>query len=361
MEQKKVLQKIPTNIITGFLGVGKTTTILTILQHKPAHERWLVIVNEFGEVSIDHIAFEGSSTEQQNLAIKYVAGGCICCTANLPLQTTLTQSIRQVKPHRILIEPTGIAHPEAIIDVLQSEFLSKVIDLRATLCLINPQQLVQDKYFDDDVYQDQITLADVLIANKIDLAGKVLTEKFVNWAKALFPPKIVIAAVEKGDIDLSWLDIEPYPHRKALHTDAHAQMEHTPNNHNEQDLSIPLVGQPLRREGHSLNTYGCGWVFSPDEIFQKNQLLAVLDSLKGFERIKGVFRISEKHWIFVNKTGEEPLNECSIAYRRDSRIEIIALKPAIWQILEKQIMDCRKLDETSIDLPSFAIPLTIKK
>lgn len=44
---------VPTNIITGFLGVGKTTTILNLLKKKPSHERWAVLVNEFGEVGID--------------------------------------------------------------------------------------------------------------------------------------------------------------------------------------------------------------------------------------------------------------------------------------------------------------------
>ncbi|MFM9597365.1 GTP-binding protein, partial [Streptomyces scabiei] len=47
------LQGIPTNIITGFLGVGKTTAILSLLKHKPESERWAVLVNEFGEIGID--------------------------------------------------------------------------------------------------------------------------------------------------------------------------------------------------------------------------------------------------------------------------------------------------------------------
>ncbi|MGO1298951.1 MAG: GTP-binding protein, partial [Vibrio sp.] len=45
--------RVPTNIITGFLGAGKTTTILHLLQHKPAHEKWAVLVNEFGDIGID--------------------------------------------------------------------------------------------------------------------------------------------------------------------------------------------------------------------------------------------------------------------------------------------------------------------
>lgn len=336
----QVLEKIPTNIITGFLGVGKTTALLHLLKHKPAQQRWLVVVNEFGEVAIDHIALGENQANDSSLAVKYIAGGCICCTANVPLQMTLTQAIRQIKPHRILIEPTGIAHPEALIDMLQSEFLSKVIDLRATIALVNPLQLIDDKYFDNDLYQDQITLADVLIANKIDLADDALMQKFVQWAKALFPPKVMIGGVSQGALDPQWLDIEPYPHRKILKT-ASPHVITPAEITTEDDSTIPLRDKPLRKENHSLGTYGCGWVFSPEEIFHKHRLLGLINHQKGFERIKGVFRIGEKQWIFLNKTGNEPLSECPIAYRKDSRLECIASQAKVWAIFEKQLLACR--------------------
>ncbi|WP_245869028.1 CobW-like GTP-binding protein, partial [Vibrio fujianensis] len=58
-------KKVPTNIITGFLGVGKTTTILNLLKHKPADEKWAVLVNEFGEIGID-----GAMMSEQGAFIK---------------------------------------------------------------------------------------------------------------------------------------------------------------------------------------------------------------------------------------------------------------------------------------------------
>ena len=78
-------KRIPTNIITGFLGVGKTTTILQLLKDKPEGEKWAVLVNEFGEIGID-----GAILSDQGALIKEVPGGCMCCTAGVPMSVGIT-------------------------------------------------------------------------------------------------------------------------------------------------------------------------------------------------------------------------------------------------------------------------------
>src|SRR5688500_14976207 len=108
------LQAIPTNIITGFLGVGKTTAILHLLKHKPQHERWAVLVNEFGEVGIDGSLLTGASAADGDIFIREVPGGCMCCAAGLPMQIALNRLLSKARPHRVLIEPTGLGHPAEI-------------------------------------------------------------------------------------------------------------------------------------------------------------------------------------------------------------------------------------------------------
>lgn len=328
------LHKIPVNLITGFLGVDKTTTLQNILKHKPADEHWAVIINEFGAVSIDHTAFAGA--DENGLVVKEIAGGCICCTANLPMQMTLTLVLRQVKPNRILIEPTGIGHPESILDLLHGKFLKDVLDVRATICLIDPRQWEKEDYRQHETYIDQVTLADVLIANKIDLAGKVLTQTFLEDASALFPPKILIGAVTQGDIDPSWLNIEPFPNRKALHPHAHDHAHH--HQHPNEELPIPEVGKPLMRESHGLGRYSCGWVFSTEEVFNLSKLKSWVISLKNVERVKGAFRTGVD-WVLINAVRGEFSVEY-LAYRRDSRVECIATNPLPWKTLEDGLKDC---------------------
>lgn len=81
----KVIKAVPTNIITGFLGVGKTTAILHLLKSKPANERWAILVNEFGEIGIDGELIAGEQKSQTDVYIREVPGGCMCCVSGLPM------------------------------------------------------------------------------------------------------------------------------------------------------------------------------------------------------------------------------------------------------------------------------------
>ena len=101
------LSNIETNIITGFLGAGKSTAILNLLEQKPDNERWAVLVNEFGEVGIDGGMLAGNS--DSGVYIREVPGGCMCCAAGLPMQMAMNMLLARAKPTRLIIEPTGLS------------------------------------------------------------------------------------------------------------------------------------------------------------------------------------------------------------------------------------------------------------
>ena len=97
---RKKLRAVPTNIITGFLGVGKTTAIAHLLTQKPEGERWAVLVNEFGEIGIDGSLFSGKSSEEIGVYISEVPGGCMCCASGLPMQIALNILLKRAQPDR---------------------------------------------------------------------------------------------------------------------------------------------------------------------------------------------------------------------------------------------------------------------
>src|SRR5437867_12401635 len=70
---------VPTNLITGFLGVGKTTAVIDLLKQKAAGSRWAVLVNEYGDVSIDGAMIEGAGPD--GVTVREVGGGCVCCAS----------------------------------------------------------------------------------------------------------------------------------------------------------------------------------------------------------------------------------------------------------------------------------------
>lgn len=296
--------KTPVNLITGFLGVGKTTALLNLLATRPVDSRWAVLVNEFGQVGID-----GATLTQDGVAVREVPGGCICCTAQLPLRVALTKLIREVRPERLLIEPTGLGHPAGVMDVLRSEGLEAALELRNVICLVDPRQLNDEKYRSLEAYQDQIALADVLLANKCDVSTQDELQAFDDFAAQLYPPKRLVAQVSQGRLEVAWLDIESTASTKL--SAAHPHDTH----------------QFIAR----------GWVFPAERIFNLAKLKTLFEAWgkdAQIVRAKGVFRIG-RDWRLLNLAGGN-LDISPIAYRRDSRVDVIAHAEAgvDWAALE---------------------------
>lgn len=306
--------KTPVNLITGFLGVGKTTAILNLLARRPAGAPWAVLVNEFGAIGID-----GITLAESGVAVREVPGGCICCTAQLPLQVALTRLLREIKPARLLIEPTGLGHPAGVIDVLQSPSLAKAIDLRNVICLVDPQQLADTRYAGSENYQDQISLADVLVANKIDLASAEQRRAFHDFAARCYPPKRHIAAVRNAELDPAWLEITG-EERQTLRAEAHNSAQFV---------------------SHS-------WRFVREQIFDELSLLDLCEKWAQQAEVirgKGVFRIG-KDWRLVQLAGGH-CSKQSLTYRGESVFEVIVAAGAQpdWQAMERELRGTMRVPE----------------
>ena len=166
---KDSITQIQTNIITGFLGVGKTMAIQKLLSQKPVAERWAVLVNEFGEVGIDLNLFSSANGHKSGVTIRQVPGGCMCCVNGLPMQMALNLLLQESKPHRLLIEPTGLGHPKEVLAILSGEYYREVLSLQATLSLVDARKISDTRYTSNDTFNQQIEIAEVVIANKADL------------------------------------------------------------------------------------------------------------------------------------------------------------------------------------------------
>ena len=187
MSNKIIETPVPTNVITGFLGVGKTTAIQNLLALKPANERWAVLVNEFGEIGIDGALFNNNAEttlahgdapkqvdpnddrQRQGIFVREVPGGCMCCASGIPMQVALNLLLAEAKPDRLLIEPTGLGHPFEVLDVLTSEHYGEVLSLHATLTLVDARKVTDERYRSHDTFRQQLRIADHIIASKSDL------------------------------------------------------------------------------------------------------------------------------------------------------------------------------------------------
>ena len=120
-------------IIGGFLGSGKTTTILKISrQFRDAGKRIAIIVNEIGEIGLD-----GDILTNPDIVTKELTSGCICCTLRISMQYTLQTLEEEFKPDIVIIEPTGIAFPGQIREEIETMGLSE-LSFAPVVTLVDP-------------------------------------------------------------------------------------------------------------------------------------------------------------------------------------------------------------------------------
>ena len=187
-----VNEKIPVNIITGFLGSGKTTAIIKLLNNKPSTDHWAVIINEFGKVSIDSQTLR-SSADSGN--IYEVSGGCICCSAKGYFRENLEQIIAIGSFSRIIIEPSGLGGIDMVSEIVLTMSNLKLLQI---ICLVDIFGLELEKLQRLPIYRNQILKADVIVFTKCDLLTEKTTEnRLVEKFKSLFPGKR--SFINRGD------------------------------------------------------------------------------------------------------------------------------------------------------------------
>ena len=312
---KEKLTAIPTNIITGFLGVGKTSAILHLLESKPSDERWAVLVNEFGEIGVDGSLFQGQHSEEQQVYIREVPGGCMCCAAGLPMQIALNQLLTRARPHRLLIEPTGLGHPIEVMEVLTANYYREVLAIEKIVTLVDARKLDDTRYTEHQTFNQQIAIADIIVGNKQDLYQTGHKTNLENYVKAKASPEVKIVFADQGRISL---DLLQGATGLSVHAHHHHQENTTDNNLN--DEPMPECGY-LKAVNQGEGFHSIGWRFEPTKVFDYNALFAFLNGIVA-ERMKAVF-ITEDGIYGYNLTSDA-LTEIELDDCMESRIEMIA-------------------------------------
>ena len=321
----------PTNIITGFLGVGKTTAILHLLKHKPVGERWAVLVNEFGEVGIDGALLEGADGNDEAVFIKEVPGGCMCCAAGLPMQVALNVLLKQARPQRLLIEPTGLGHPKEVLQVLGAAHYQQILDVQHTVTLVDARKIAEPKYTSHPIFVQQLEVADVIVANKIDQYQKSDLSTLAAYLDKQGWGNKPLLSVAMGQLAPDCLE------GKASHS-----LEQGIALSAMQAVNLTAMTQQVfpacgylsyeRKEG-GFSTKG--WRFSEDIAFNR-QALYQLIAATPMQRIKGVF-ITDKGVRGYNVT-EDALSEIPLHEAVESRVEIIVLAGESDEEFEKGLL-----------------------
>ena len=201
-------EPIPVHILTGFLGSGKTT-VLNHLVHAPQFSTTFVIINEFGEVGLDHLLVQSTGETMLEMS-----SGCICCTIRSDLRKTL-KDIRwrfsrmgKRQFDRVVIETTGLADPAPIIHtIMTSPELAGDYELRSVIATIDATCFAQTQREQFEA-RKQAAVADCLIMTKTDLVDEQQRLRTEELVRTVNPSAPLVTAV-KGVVDIDTLFATP--------------------------------------------------------------------------------------------------------------------------------------------------------
>lgn len=193
----KVIERIPVFIISGFLGSGKTTLLNRLLSHVP---KSAVIINEFGTTPIDQ-----QLLREHKVPLSTLVGGCLCCQVKGAL-TPLLKNLRMAwdsgnRPfERVIIETSGVANPEPVLDILLSErWLAERYSLQGVIATVST--VMDEDHFDYfPEAQAQIAWADTVVMTQTDLATAQQIER-MNARLDQFAPAATRLIAVHGAID----------------------------------------------------------------------------------------------------------------------------------------------------------------
>jgi cobalamin biosynthesis protein CobW len=247
------LEKIPATIVTGFLGAGKTTMIRHLLEHAGGR-RIALVINEFGDVGVDGEILKSCGVEScSEEDIIELANGCICCTVSddfLPAIETLLK--RSHALDHIVIETSGLALPKPLLKAFDWPEVRARLTVDGVVAVVDAAAVAQGRFADDaaklaeqrvndpsvdhdnpleEVYEDQLLCADIVILNKTDLLSPDELDKVSRDVGAVSRKSIKIVATREGRVDPQVLlglqasaedDIASRP----SHHDAEAEHDH---------------------------------------------------------------------------------------------------------------------------------------
>jgi G3E family GTPase len=320
-----MLQNIPTHVIAGPLGAGKTSLIKHLLAQRPANERWAVLINEFGQIGLDAALL---TQDDDGIALGEVAGGCLCCVNGAPFQVGLARLLRKAKPDRLFIEPSGLGHPAQLLKQLREAPWHNVLAVQPCVLVLDAQALAAGKPL-APAQQAALASAGLLVLNKnegLDCAQRQAIERQLpacplHWTRQAqlplqqLPGLNTKAGAAVGNFNMP----EGLAQMPAIWSDP----------------TLPICLSQAQEGGWSI-----GWRWHPSQQFDAQHLDHWLRGL-DWRRAKLVIH-SPEGWVSANAVDNTSLIWQPSEWRRDSRIELIFSEPQDVAALQNALAACRQ-------------------
>ena len=257
--------KIPVTLVTGFLGAGKTT----LLNHILTGERGLraaVLVNDFGAINID--AKLVVSVEDDTISL---ANGCVCCSIRDDLVGAFLRLLQRPEPpDHVLVELSGVSDPVPVLNSLVETRLAEAFTVDSILAVADAEQLPRLEGEAVRQARYQLSAADIVVLNKIDLAGQGRLDSVMELVHSAAPGTPVVAAVH-GQVPLGLILAE-----------------------GGSGVSRAIEDSGRSTADHASDHAFVSWSWTSDEPLSMTQLRLVLERLPDtIYRCKGVVQLEE--------------------------------------------------------------------
>ena len=217
------LSKVPVTVVTGFLGAGKTTLIRHVLEG--SHGRRLaLIINEFGDVGVDGDILRScgiASCPVDNIV--ELANGCLCCTVADDFVPAIEALLaREPRPDHIVVETSGLALPKPLVKAFDWPAVRSRVTVDGVVAVVDAAAVADGRFADDpaklaaqraadgavdhdnpleEVYEDQLLCADLVVLNKADLLTRDALDGVAAQIRAAIPRAVKVVPTREGRID----------------------------------------------------------------------------------------------------------------------------------------------------------------
>lgn len=276
------------DIISGFLGAGKTTLIKKLIKEELNKEKIAIIENEYGEVGID-----GNLLKNEKIDVKEITSGCICCTITGDFKAAIVDIIKEYRPERIIIEPSGVAKLSQVIASIVNNSEIKGARINMKIAVVDIQNLEMYLKNFGEFYINQIVSANTIVLSRTQYSNiKELTH--ASMAIRKLNPNCSI-------ITTPWEEIES---KRIIEVAEHKLKDVFKEvNLIKMPLNTSVTRGQIRTKNGNADDVFENWGTETPKIFSLKELKQALNALNDKNiygevlRAKGIVRIEGNRWV----------------------------------------------------------------
>ncbi|WP_418450961.1 CobW family GTP-binding protein [Blautia sp.] len=286
------------DIISGFLGAGKTTLIKKLLKDGFQGEQVVLIENEFGEIGID-----GGFLKEAGIQIREMNSGCICCSLVGDFGTSLKEVVTKYDPDRILIEPSGVGKLSDVIKAVQGVQDEVDIKLNSYTTVVDAKKCKMYMKNFGEFFDNQIQYAGAIIMSRTDIASEKKVQESLELLRSLNKDAAIITTPIEN-LDGKKL-VEVMEHPVSLEQEM-LEEEHEHHHHHDGEC-----GCGHDHHHHHADEVFTSWGRETIKKYTREGLEKILEALSESDkygiilRAKGMFPAEDGTWIYFDMVPEE--------------------------------------------------------